>query len=122
VCSIRSGAIPFHRQTETLAPGRKGCMSMWGTLQAHTANRSDTSRDSGSTSRSKQQREFVGSRYRVERAAATAFSAAGAGSPVGPAARTRKQPPAKSGDPLAAGSLWAIQLAHESACWDSALV
>jgi hypothetical protein len=33
------------------------------------------------------------------------------GMSVGPAARTRKQPPAKSGDPLAAGSLWAIQLA-----------
>src|ERR1039458_8144273 len=32
-------------------------------------------------------------------------------------ALTRKQPPAKSGDPLAAGSLWAIQLAHEPACW-----
>jgi hypothetical protein len=30
---------------------------------------------------------------------------------------SRKQPPAKSGDPLAAGSLWAIQLAHEPACW-----
>ena len=36
------------------------------------------------------------------------------------AARCRchaKQPPAKSADPLAAGSLWAIQLPHEPACW-----
>jgi hypothetical protein len=30
---------------------------------------------------------------------------------------TRKQLPAKSGDPLAPGSLWAIQLAREAACW-----
>ena len=30
---------------------------------------------------------------------------------------TRKQPPAKSADPLAAISLWAIQLPHEPACW-----
>jgi hypothetical protein len=29
----------------------------------------------------------------------------------------REQPSAKSGKPLAAGSLWAIQLAHEPACW-----
>jgi hypothetical protein len=29
----------------------------------------------------------------------------------------RKQPPAKSGDSLAAGSLWAIQLTDKPACW-----
>ena len=29
----------------------------------------------------------------------------------------RKQPPAKSRDQLAAGSLWPIQLSHEPACW-----
>ena len=65
---------PISPPDRDAGPGREGCM--WGTLQARTANRSDASRDSGSTPRSKQQREFVGSRYRVITAA-----------PSGPAAR-----------------------------------